>query len=759
MTLNGRRSRFLAPLLLAGLLVSCATTPEALREGKALMEAGRYEAGLDKLGKLSASEPGHAGYRAEYLQQRDVAIENLLKAGEAARNAGQFDEAEAAFTRAQAIGADNARTGAALDTVRRDRRHRDLLQQAQTSLKKGDREAAATLVRAVLVEDPHKREAQNLQRRIDEARHKEGLVAPVLRSRMVKPVTVQFREAPTRQVFDALSLSSGINFIFDREVRADLRTTIYASNVAVEDAIDLILLPSQLEKKVLSDSTVLVYPNTPAKQREYQDLVIRTFYLANADVKQTLSMIKTMLKTKDVYIDEKLNLLVMRDTPEAIRLAEKLIAAQDVADPEVVLEVVVLEISRARLTELGVSWPDTINLSVLDPSGAAPLLLNELRDIGRDNIAVSPSPSATIHARRTRGDSNLLANPRIRVKNREKARILVGDRLPVISAIVTPSTGTPITTETVTYLEVGLKLEVEPNVYLDDDVAIKIGLEVSTASNRRTTQNGTTVYDIGTRNANTTLRLRNGETQVLMGLISDDDRRTASGVPGLGDLPLLGRLFAKHLDEARKTEVVLSITPRVVRNVGRAEVAVSEFWSGTEATLRAQPIMLRPAMGDAAIVPRAGAPAAGGAAAAAQPSDMRLSWAGPASARVGTELEVVLSASLQQPVTSVSLQFGFDPAVFEVLDVSEGELLKAGQARTMLTHKVDPVAGKVLVSIVRAGAPIQGEGPLLKVKIKPRAAAEKAQMQIMLASPVGRGGQQLTAAVDAVLALRVTGAP
>lgn len=746
------RRFFLLPLF-AGLLTACAT-PLAFREGKALMEAGQYEAGLDKLAQVVAAEPGHAAYRAEYLKQRDAALESLLKTAASARGAGRLDDAEAALNRALAIGADASRAQAALDGVARDRRHRELLQRAQSSLNKGDREGAAVMLRAVLLENPQQREAQNLQRRIDEERQKEGMASPVLRSRLAKPVTVQFREAPIRQVFDALARSTGINFIFDREVRADLRTTIYAANVPVEDAIDLILLPSQLEKKVLSETSVLVYPNTPAKQREYQDLVIKTFYLANADVKQALNMIKTMLKTKDVYIDEKLNLLVMRDTPEAIRLAEKLIAAQDLAEPEVVLEVAVMEISRTRLTELGVKWPEAVSLSVVDPSGAAPLLLGELRDINRDTIAVGPNPSVTLNARRSRGDSNLLANPRIRVKNREKARILVGDRLPVISAIVTPSTGTPITTETVTYLDVGLKLEVEPNVHLDDEVAIKIGLEVSTASNRRTTQNGTTVYDIGTRTANTVLRLRNGETQVLMGLIRDDDRRTASGVPGLGDLPLLGRLFASHLDDAQKTEVVLSITPRVVRNVARAEAAVSEFWSGTEATLRAQPIALRPAQGGAAADS-----AAAGPAAAQAPVDMRLRWTGPDSARVGTEVEVELHASIGQPVTGASLQFAFDPNALEIVGVAEGELLKAGAARTNFSFKIDPVAGNVLVSIVRAGAPIEGEGPLLKVKIRPRAAAEKAVLQLTLASPVGRGGQRLTASGEAALALAVTGAP
>ena len=269
-------------------------------------------------------------------------------------------------------------------------------------------------------------------------------------------------------VFDGLSRSTGINFIFDREVRADLKTTIFARDVSVEDAVDLILLPNQLEKKVLSENTVLVYPNTPAKQREYQDLVMKTFYLENADVKTTLNLVRTMLKTKDVFIDEKLNLLVMRDTPEVIRIAEKLIAAHDRAEPEVVLEIEVLEVARTRLTELGIKWPDQVTLGVIDTTGGALTLEDLRRDLGRSSTTtVSPSPSVTLTARKDEGLTNLLSNPRVRVRNREKARVLVGDRLPVISAVITPSAVSPITTESVTYLDVGLKLDIEPQVHLD----------------------------------------------------------------------------------------------------------------------------------------------------------------------------------------------------------------------------------------------------------------------------------------------------
>jgi general secretion pathway protein D len=593
---------------------------------------------------------------------------------------------------------------------------------------------------------------------------------------------VQFRDATLKLVFDALSRSTAINFIFDREVKTDLKATIYAKDVPVEDAIDLILLPNQLEKKVLSENTVLIYPNTPNKQREYQDLVMKTFFLENANVKQIINMLRTMLKTKDLYIDEKLNLLVMRDTPDTVRLAERLIAAQDMAEPEVVLDVAVIEISRARLTELGIKYPTSATLTVIDPTAVTPLTLQDLRNIGgRSGVAVSPTPSLTLNLRQVDADTNLLSNPRIRVKNRERARVLVGDRLPVISAVITPSTTTPITTETVTYLDVGLKLEVEPEVRLDGTVVIKVNLEVSTASNQRTTQNGTTVYDIGTRTANTTMHLADGETQVLMGLIRDDDRVGANKVPGLGDIPILGRLFTNQLDDRQKTEIIMSITPRIMRNVRRADAQLAEFWSGTEAAYRTQPIALRsrPAKEGEAPIPSvtnlpaepssgrapSGAAAAGATAtAAAAPKSlpapapagaapapaMFFDWSGPNEARVGEPFTLTLNAKSTEPVTSAALQIAYDALRLAVVEVKEGPLLAQGDARTIFNHKVDAARGRILVSVNRGGLEgAVGEGALLEVTFKPIAETPSTPVQISVASPVGQGGRPIEAATGA----------
>ena len=775
-------------LLLALLLGGCAAQ-EAYREGNELVDAGRFEEGIEKLVTAANLEPSNHRYRLDLLRARERAWERLIRAADERRAAGKPDEARALYTRALAVNAADPRARAGIDSIEREGRHGLMLSQAQAVYKKGDLDGAMERVRQVLIEDPSQRAALALQRQIEEQRVREELTAPVLRSRLTKPVNVQFRDATLKLVFDALSRSTAINFIFDREVKTDLKATIYAKDVPVEDAIDLILLPNQLEKKVLSENTVLIYPNTPGKQREYQDLVMKTFFLENANVKQVLNLLRTMLKTKDLYIDEKLNLLVMRDTPETVRLAERLIAAQDIAEPEVVLELAVIEISRSRLTELGVNFPDQLNLTLIDPT-AAPLTLEDLRNTrSRASVAASPTPSVTVNLRAEDADTNLLSNPRIRVRNREKARVLVGDRLPVISAVITPSVTNPITTETVTYLEVGLKLDVEPEVRLDGSVVIKINLEVSTASNRRITANGTTVYDIGTRTASTMLQLADGETQVLMGLIRDDDRASANKVPGLGDIPILGRLFASHLNDRQKTEIILSITPRIMRNVRRADAQLAEFWSGTEAAYRTQPIALRsrpardgdaPAPSATNLSPESSAPgrlpaAAAGAstaptaalasvapgakavpaptaatAAAAPAPAMVFSWSGPNEARVGEPFTLTLNAKSTEPVTSTALQIAYDALRLAVVEVKEGPLLGQGEARTIFNHKVDAARGRILVSVNRGGLEgALGEGALLEVTFKPVAEGPSTPVQISVASPVGPGGRPIDAALGA----------
>ncbi|MEZ0271731.1 MAG: secretin and TonB N-terminal domain-containing protein [Methylophilaceae bacterium] len=533
--------------------------------------------------------------RMAYLKERASQMQELLESAERASLGGDLDEAERLLNEVLAIDAQNQRAFTELDRIANFRRHPGMVEEAGMLLEKGDEFAAEKRVRQVLMENPKNRDALQIYTAILKKREDKKALVPVLKTTSSKPISLEFREANLKMVFEALSRTTGINFILDKDIRNDQKTTVFIKSAPLQDVLDSLLSANQLQKKVINEDTVVIYPNTPLKAREYQELVMRTFYLANADVKQTAVLLKTMLQVKDIFTDEKINLVVIRDTPDVIRMAEQLVLAQDIADPEVVLDVEILEINRNKATELGIKYPN--QLSVLSGDEAV-LTMNRLKNLSSSDIGVTPNPA--LNFKDNNGAANLLANPSIRVRNREKARIHIGDRIPVITSNVA-STGT--ISESVQYLDVGLKLEVEPSVNIEDDVSIRIGLDVGTLGPSFTTVNGSRVFQIGTRNASTLLRLHDGETQILAGLINDQDRSDISKLPGLGDIPLLGRLFSNKSSERTKTDVILSITPHVIRNLPVQTAASAEVVIGTESSLGRVPTSVRGGVLPAMLMP------------------------------------------------------------------------------------------------------------------------------------------------------------
>ncbi|PIF11347.1 secretin and TonB N-terminal domain-containing protein [Janthinobacterium sp. 13] len=576
----------IALLPMLSLLAACAGN-QAYNDGQAMLGAGRTEQGLALLEQAAQAEPTNAKYRIAVTNGRMRALNNLNGRAEALRQQGKLPEAQALYQQALALDASNDVAQRGLAGVAQDERHRKLVQEAQANYQRGGEAniaQAQEALRQVLQERPAQREALALKSRIGEAQSKNLPSGGKLAAAYRKPVTLEFRDAPLRSVFDLLSKVSGLNFVFDKEVDPALRATISVRDTSIEEAIAMLLGANQLEQSVTSDKSITIYPNTPQKVKDYQQLVVRTFFLANADVKTVAFSIKTLLKAKDVVTDERLGIIMLRDTPEMVRMAERIINVQDLADPEVMLEVEVLEVKRTRLMELGVRWPDQASLTLAGVAGSTGglggLKVADLHRINGDNINLGIG-GVTLNANKTDSDSNILANPRIRVRNKEKAKILIGDRVPVI----TVTTNNGVSSDSVNYIDVGLKLDVEPNVYLDDEVAIKINLEVSNVVKEVISKTGTQAYQIGTRSASTVLRLKDGETQVLAGLISDEDRGTANKVPGVGELPVLNRLFGSQKDDAMRSEIVLSITPRLLRSIRRPDLMTAEFNSGTEASV------------------------------------------------------------------------------------------------------------------------------------------------------------------------------
>ena len=796
--------RLLLPLLAALLLAGCAAW-QLHREGEALVGQGEVEKGLQRFQEALQQDPTNARFRSSYLQARENAMQLWMGRAAAAAAAGDTLGAENWYRNVLRFDPNHPRALGGLARLQRATRHAATIAEAERAIARKDDAVALRRLREVLNEDPVQPRARELLRGIELAAAK-PVEDPELSAGLKKPITIEFKDTPIRQVFEVLARTSGLNFVFDRDVRADLRVTLFFRNSTVEAAMKVLLLSNQLEYRTLDSNSVLIYPNTAAKVREYQTLVGKVFFLNNADAKQVVNTIRAIVKTRDIIADEKQNMIIMRDSPEALRIAERIVAMHDMPEPEVMLEVEVLEVKRSRLLELGIAWPSQLVLTPLASATGAAVTLNDLRGVSGATLGANIGTVA-INARRTAGDTNLLANPRIRSKNKEKARIMVGDRVPNIT---TTSTSTGFVSETVQYIDVGLKLEVEPTIYPDDEIAIKIGLEVSNIVDRISTKSGSLAYQIGTRNANAVLRLKDGENQVLAGLIQDDDRSNATRVPGLGDIPILGRLFGSQSDQRDKTEIVLSITPRLIRNIGRPSLDQTEFFTGTEASLRnrgvdgaagAGPILpfnpqgqqipgagplgqQFPAAGGPGIpgVPGAsgvpgtagiaGAPGAAGAAAApgasgliggvggqpsVSPGTTSVGLQGPAQASVGSTFTLQLTIQAGEPITSVPMALSYDARLLEVASVAEGDFLRQGGGRTSFSNRIDRGTGQVFATVTRADpGSASGSGSLMSVTFRALAPAPDVRTQVVSIAPIGVGGRSITVAAPGPLSIAIT---
>lgn len=565
------------------------------REGRDQIARGNVEAGLAKLREAHTKDPQNAEYRSAYFRERELAVNALLQQAVIATDMGDFGAAKSRYAQVAQLDPANTRASAGLQRVAVAERHWAALEQIQKLARAGQVDEAIDKTRQVLSENPNHARAQaqlkQLMRLQADKTGRELGIYPKLKAAYRSPVTLSFTGATLQQVFDSLKAASGLNYVFDKDVRNDLRVTLSVANKPVEDILRLLMATHQLEKRVLDEDTLLIFPATPAKIAEYREMVVRTFYLSNAEAAKVAPLLKTIAKVKDVVVDEKLNLVVVRDSAEVVRLAEKLIAAQDVAEPEVMLELEVLEVSVSRLIEMGISWPTSVSASVLGAAGTpGQLTLNELRNRNADMVSLQTSdPLIAAQLRSQKSNANLLANPRVRVRNKQSAKILIGERVPVFTTTATANVGT---SESVTYLDVGLKLDIEPTVSLDDEVSMKLALEVSNILETVTRASGTQAYRLGTRNTSTMLRVRDGETNILAGLIQKDERQSNTGVPGLNELPVVSKLFGAARDSDSRTEIVLLVTPRIVRNIELPGVGLQEFLAGTDAAVGAAPIQL-----------------------------------------------------------------------------------------------------------------------------------------------------------------------
>jgi general secretion pathway protein D len=812
-----RNRRWLALMLALPVLLDGCAAQQSYRDGEKLVSEGKVDEGLAKLEDAVKREPQDAKYRSTWIADRETAITRYDEQGDRLAANGAREAARKAYQHALAIEPANERALAGLAALESGARIDALVARAEALAARQQGDEARRVLATVLTEAPANPRARALQSKLV-AGTGASRVEAALASAYRKPIRIDFRDAPLKQVFDVISRSAGLNFLFDKEVKTDQRTSIFLRNSTIEAAVRYVLATNQLAQQVLDENTVLIYPNTPAKLKDYQELVVRTFFLSNTDAKTIANTLKTIVKSHDIVADETRNIVIVRDTPEAIRMAEKLVALEDVPEPEVMLEVEVLEVQREDLQNLGIAWPSSVSVSPqplgttissigtstgstgtstvgslgsssTSSSASSPALaLYDLLHQNSRTLGVS-SLQVTANANLQDSGAKLLTNPRIRVRNHEKAKILIGERVPNITSTAT-STG--FVSQSINYLDIGLTLNVEPTIYLDDTVGIKVALEVSSLLNQVTGSSGTTAYEIGTRTASTVLQLKNGETDVLAGLIDSEERTSGNKLPGLGQVPVLGRLFGATTDDDKKTEIVLAITPHLVRNIQRPDANLAYFTAGTESNMQSMiqsnglvataPSSSATSSGSSGDADRAassglknglngasgtgtgtgtgtgnsaysggtgtsdlsstGSPYVGAGASSVGTAQMSIQ--GPAQVKVGDSVSVALLMQGDQALTSVSTTVSFDSTKLQFTGASEGDFLKQGGGSTSFSSRLGQAGQLILSDSSSGGTGASEQGTFAVLTFRALAAASQASIQAQPGSVVGVGGLPVT---------------
>ncbi|SFK77666.1 general secretion pathway protein D [Nitrosomonas aestuarii] len=596
------------------------TRNKAFEEGQLLIQSGELELGLLRLEQAAQEEPNNKEIRTVLIRQRDIVADTMLFDANNARLSGDLDLAEEQYYRILDLFPRNERALAGLDTIRQERNHIASVEYAQELLKRNDVEGAEAAVRTVLQENPMQANARELIKQINQQIVRAESTDLTLETAFKKPLSMEFKDTELKSVFEIMSRTAGVNFVFDKDVRQEAKVSVFVRNNTVEDILKLLLMTNQLAYTRLNENSLLIYPNTPAKQKEYQELVVRSFQIAYTDVKQMVAMVRGLVKAKDIYVNEQLNLFIMRDTLEAIRVVERLVSLNDLPEPEVMLEVTILSITRDNIFQLGPRLPQSTTFSFVPGTGTAvgaaadaAVKLSQIDSLPKfRNFTISNQVLIDFMHNLTLGD--VLANPRIRVKNREAAKFHIGTRQPIFSASVAGGGVSNVITSTPTYIDVGTKLDIEPIISSNNEVMMKVQLEVSSIVGEESGPGGATAPIITTTNAETLLTLQDGETEVLAGLLEESENRDVRGLAGLINIPGLDRLTSGQGTTRRKREVVLLITPRIIRNVSQQTNLESEFHFGTSNEAGKLPVRIRKTSAGGLALAPAGPPGRGGAA-------------------------------------------------------------------------------------------------------------------------------------------------
>src|SRR5262245_19183727 len=730
---------------------------------------------------------------------------------ESAARAGDWDAAVEYYRRAVQEDPDRSDYKIALERAMINASHQHL-NQAQLAEARGELEEALREYRRASDFDPPNRQLAakviEIERRIRdqyEAQPRNNIAqlreqarqagpAPLIKLNETLP-EIRFNNTSIRDILNFVANATGINVTYDRDYQ-DRAYTVQLSGVTLEQALTQILSANQLFYKVINQNTIMVIPDTAQKRANYEEQVIRTFYVSHADATELSQMINTIIRVPAMAVQPMIapnktsNTITIRATTAVAAIIEKMIEANDKPRAEIVIDVQILEVNRGRAKTFGVDLSAYQIGAVVSPESdprstsgggstgnASTTTLNTSPTFNLNTITRGVStadfylavPSAIVHFLETDTETKLIAKPQLRGAEGQKITLNLGDDIPVPSTVFTPLATGGANTNPLTsfnYRPVGINVEMTPRVTIEGDVILDLLVENSTRSTDVNVA-GQNLPSFGTRKVTTRLRLRDGESNLLAGLLREDDRTTLRGIPGILRLPVLNKLLGSNETDVRTTDIVMLLTPRIVRTQEISAGDLSPIFIGTQQNLGlngpppliaappeaeppaplAQPAPPPPAApspaGQAAavaapgvsIIPPGSSPIPGTTAVAAAPAPAVPAGAPPqavapgapppsansnpvptnAGAQIvvtppgpefrvgGGPYTVAVSATNASRLSGLSLTITFNPAAVRVRAVQEGSFMRAGGVQATFTQMVDAATGRIDIAIVRTG--------------------------------------------------------
>lgn len=720
------------------LLAAIASLPAlATDKAKQLYEKGQdaearqnYEAAYGLFKQAYDLKPKDLRYRSAYERTRFEAAASIVHQGQKLRDQGQLDEALAEFRRAVEI---------------------------DPSLFIAKQELERTLEMINNKENPQPKAAgppNSLENIVREAAGPVEL-API----STVPITIRDTNKAD-DVYRTIGQLAGVNVLFDPDY-VPKQIKVELNGVTLEQALEITALQSRTFWRPVTPNTIFVAQDTPAKRKELEQSVLKTFYLTNlsqpTELQDVVNAIRAVLDVQRVQQLLSQNALVVRGTPDQIALAEKLVEDLDKARPEVIIDIDVMQISKDKSRTLGLSPPTSatvtlqsnINTTTSTTTNSTTgtttptttnngLELNTLGNLNATDFQVSIG-SANLSALLSDTDTKMIQSPQVRALDNQKASLKIGERLPVATGSFQPGIGgvgiNPLVNTQFQYIDVGVNIDVTPHIHVDRDVTMKISMEISSEIGQ-TSIGGITQPIIGQKKVDLgEIRLKDGETSLIGGIMDDSQTRSLSGIPGLAQIPILKYLFGQTQTDHEQDETVFAITPHIIRGNDINDINQRAIDIGTANTIQLHQMSPVPSAANPA--PRQGGQAAPGT----QPGQPAISPVQPGSATgtpsfsfdpstvqttKGNTFAVNLTISGAQNVYSVPVQLNYDPKILQLLNVSNGGFLSQDGQAVALVHREDDALGQVTITASRppGSGGVTGQGTVVTLTFQAKATGQ-----------------------------------